>query len=109
MKKQRPLAKQQIVVNHDQAANEFVVDLKCLNLDLLSLSLLASGDEKAVLKYRVDALNCVDFYNTFVPKLARGRGVAEALVEAALAWATKHNLEQRASCWYVQKHLKSKL
>ncbi|MFT7491084.1 MAG: putative GNAT family acetyltransferase [Pseudohongiellaceae bacterium] len=109
MKKQGPLVEHQIVVNHDQAANEFFVDLKCLNLEPLSLDLLASGDEKAVLKYRIDAVSCVDFYNTFVPKLARGRGVAEALVDAALAWATKNDLKQRASCWYVQKYLKSEL
>jgi predicted GNAT family acetyltransferase len=107
MKKQRPLAEQKIVVNHDQVANEFFVDLQRLNLDLSSLDLLASGDEKAVLKYRIDADSCVDFYNTFVPKLARGRGVAEALVDAALVWATKNNLEKRASCWYVQKYLDS--
>jgi|AntAceMinimDraft_1070359.scaffolds.fasta_scaffold193951_2 predicted GNAT family acetyltransferase len=102
MKKQRPVLEQQIVVNHDQATSEFFVDLSLLDLDLLG-----PDDEKAVLKYRLDKVNRVDFYNTFVPKLARGKGIAEALVEAALAWADKNNFEQRASCWYVQKHLDS--
>lgn len=102
MKKKRPVLEQQIVVNHDQAASEFFVDLSLLDLDLLG-----TDDEKAVLKYRLDKVNRVDFYNTFVPKLARGKGIAEALADAALAWATKNNFEQRASCWYVQKHLDS--
>jgi predicted GNAT family acetyltransferase len=102
MKKQRPVLEQPIVVNHDQANSEFFVDLSPLNLDLFG-----PDDEKAVLKYRLGNMNSVDFYNTFVPKLARGRGVAEALVDAALVWATKNNLEQRASCWYVQKYLGS--
>jgi predicted GNAT family acetyltransferase len=102
MKKQRPILEQQIVVNHDQVTSEFFVDLNLLDLDLLG-----ADDEKAVLKYRLDKVNRVDFYNTFVPKLARGKGIAEALVDAALAWADKNNFEKQASCWYVQKHLDS--
>jgi predicted GNAT family acetyltransferase len=100
MKKVRPIITKEIVVNHDQAASEFFVDLS-----LLDLGLLGSGDERAALKYRMDGACSVDFYNTFVPRLARGRGIAEALVDAGLAWATEKNYEQRASCWYVQKHL----
>jgi predicted GNAT family acetyltransferase len=115
MKKVRPIITKEIVVNHDQAASEFFVDLSLLDLGLLDLglldlglldaSLLGSGDERAALKYRMDGACSVDFYNTFVPRLARGRGIAEALVDAGLAWATEKNYEQRASCWYVQKHL----
>lgn len=100
MKKVRPIITKEIVVNHDQAASEFFVDLS-----LLDASLLGSGDERAALKYRMNGACSVDFYNTFVPRLARGRGIAEALVDAGLAWATEKNYEQRASCWYVQKHL----
>ncbi len=105
MKKVRPIITKEIVVNHDQAASEFFVDLSLLDLGLLDPSLLGSGDERAALKYRMDGACSVDFYNTFVPRLARGRGIAEALVDAGLAWATEKNYEQRASCWYVQKHL----
>lgn len=100
MKKERPIITKDIIVNHDQVASEFFVDLSFLDLGLLGL-----GDEKAVLKYRMDSESSVDFYNTFVPRLARGRGIAEALVEAGLAWATEKNYEQHASCWYVQKSL----
>jgi predicted GNAT family acetyltransferase len=105
MKKVRPIITKEIVVNHDQAASEFFVDLSLLDLGLLDPSLLGSGDERAALKYRMNGACSVDFYNTFVPRLARGRGIAEALVDAGLAWATEKNYEQRASCWYVQKHL----
>lgn len=100
MKKERPVITKEIIVNHDQVASEFFVDLGSLDSGLLG-----SGDERAVLKYRMDSACSVDFYNTFVPRLARGRGIAEALVDAGLAWATEKNYEQRASCWYVQKHL----
>ena len=100
MKKERPIITKEIVVNHDQAASEFFVDFGSLDSELLG-----SGDERAVLKYQMNGACSVDFYNTYVPKLARGRGIAEALVDAGLAWATKKSYEQHASCWYVQKHL----
>lgn len=84
-----------IVVDHDTTAGEFFVALSHLNL----------GEEKATLKYRMSGNNTVDFYSTFVPRKARGRGIAEALVEVGLAWAKKTQYKQQASCWYVKKSL----
>jgi predicted GNAT family acetyltransferase len=101
MKKKRPnlaacmVDQNKIIVKHDQAAGEFFVDLNLLDL----------GNDKAVLQYRMINENSVDFYQTFVPRLARGKGIAEALVEQGLAWAKAQNYEQHASCWYVQKRL----
>jgi hypothetical protein len=86
-----------IVVVHNETSCEFFVDLSSLGLE----------DGRAILKYRKDSENSVDFYQTFVPRFARGRGIAEALVEQGLAWATQKGYTQNASCWYVQKHLSS--
>jgi predicted GNAT family acetyltransferase len=109
MKKKRTVLEHKIVVNHDTATNEFFINISSLDLDLSGSNILETSGEKAVLKYRLDDANGVDFYETFVPKSARGRGLAEALVDSALTWATHSNFEQRASCWYVQKHLSSQL
>lgn len=48
----------------------------------------------------------VNFYHTFVPPACRGKGVAESLVRAGLAWAKAQNYDIKASCWYVQKFIR---
>lgn len=62
-------------------------------------------DGEAVLDYTLLADNGVNFHRTFVPETLRGRGVAEILVGAALAWARDAGLRIEASCWYVQRFL----
>lgn len=47
----------------------------------------------------------VDFTHTLVPAELRGRGLAEQLVRAGLAWAQAGRLHVRASCSYVARHL----
>ncbi len=47
--------------------------------------------------------NTIDFDHTYVPFRLRGKGVAEALVEAGLGWAREQGYEIDASCWYVHK------
>ncbi|MBP7140538.1 MAG: N-acetyltransferase [Opitutaceae bacterium] len=47
----------------------------------------------------------VDFVHTFVPVALRGRGMAEALVTAALEWAQVQSIEVSASCSYVARYL----
>ena len=64
-----------------------------------------SGDP-AVLEYKMLSHNHIDFTHTFVPFRARGKGYAEALVEAGINWATQQGYEIQASCWYVDKFLK---
>lgn len=59
---------------------------------------------EARIKYRLDNER-IDFYSTFVPPEARGKGIAEALVRQALDWAKSEQLQVLASCWYVQKFL----
>ncbi len=77
------------VVQHDQAAQEFFIDLE--------------GDERALLRYSVDtAAGSVDFVRTFVPDSQRGQGLAELLVEAGFAWAEQAGLSILTSCWYAE-------
>ncbi|MFY0663203.1 MAG: N-acetyltransferase [Natronospirillum sp.] len=61
-----------------------------------------AGD--AVLEYQRTG-EAVDFVRTFVPDSLRGRGLAEQLVRAGLAWARAEQLTMTASCWYVDKWL----
>ncbi|HEX4881329.1 MAG TPA: GNAT family N-acetyltransferase [Porticoccaceae bacterium] len=65
---------------------------------------LVDGQE-AVLDYRQAGAGQVDFCHTYVPEALRGRGIAEALVHAGLAWARSEGLDTRASCWYVARWL----
>jgi len=48
----------------------------------------------------------VDLYHTGVPQALEGRGIAAALVGAALAWAAAEGLAVRASCAYVRVYLR---
>jgi predicted GNAT family acetyltransferase len=65
------------------------------------------GGAEAVLEYRLLAGGGIDFCHTHVPEASRGRGVAESLVRAGLAWARGENLRVQASCWYVQRLLRA--
>jgi len=47
----------------------------------------------------------VVFTHTFVPPSLRGRGLAEMLVRAGLAWATDEKLQVSATCSYVVRFL----
>jgi predicted GNAT family acetyltransferase len=59
----------------------------------------------AVLDYALRG-NQIDFTHTYVPESLRGRGIAEQLVRAGLAWAREQDYQIEASCWYVDKFLK---
>lgn len=65
------------------------------------------GTAEAVLDYRLLPDQGINFHHTYVPEALRGRGVAEALVRAGLAWATQESLHIQASCWYVQRFLRT--
>jgi predicted GNAT family acetyltransferase len=68
---------------------------------------VASVDgREARLEYRLLPGRGVDFSYTFVPAPLRGRGIAEKLVRAGLAWAREQGLAIQASCWYVRRFLR---
>lgn len=75
-------------IKHDQPGARFVV---------------ATEHGDAVVEYLREG-DTVDFTHTFVPPAARGKGLAEALVRRALAWAEENKLEVHASCLYVARY-----
>lgn len=64
--------------------------------------------EQAVLLYSLD-LNSgkINFYRTYVPESARGKGLAKQLVEAGLIWAKKQGYQIEANCSYVVPFLQN--
>ncbi|HSX51381.1 MAG TPA: GNAT family N-acetyltransferase [Cellvibrio sp.] len=64
---------------------------------------------EAVMTYRLfnnDGKAAINFNSTYVPPASRGKGLAEKLVRAGLAWAREQNYELHASCWYVAKFIR---
>lgn len=67
---------------------------------------VALGTEHALLQYSLDAAKQhVHFYSTYVPASARGKGVANQLVVAALSWAKQNSYHISNSCSYIQLFL----
>jgi predicted GNAT family acetyltransferase len=69
---------------------------------------LSKSGSECVLDYRLMEIPSgqkVDFTHTYVPSELRGKGLAELLVEAGLAWAKEQGYEIEASCWYVNQRL----
>lgn len=81
----------EIAIEHQQDKQRFIIPI---------------DDYEAVLEYRLDGQH-IDFNRTFVPDELRGKGLAERLVRHGLKWAKAQNFKIQASCWYVQKFLKS--
>ncbi len=63
------------------------------------------NDKEAEIKYRLLDDNVIDFYSTFTPNTARGKGFAAALVEHGFSWAREQGKDIHASCWYARKFL----
>lgn len=87
------LEKKVKVVKHQSNNNRFV---------------LSESGSECVLDYRLSETSSghkVDFTHTYVPDELRGRGLAELLVGAGLAWAKEQDYQIEASCWYVDKFL----
>ena len=72
-------------IEHDEAGSRFRIHL-------------TDGD--VYLAYR-RAGNVLDFYYTYVPLSARGKGIAEQVVKAGFAYAREHGLTIVPSCPYV--------
>ena len=58
-----------------------------------------------VCDYRLNA-GVATFTHTEVPPALAGRGLAAALVEAALAWARQEGLKVRPACSYVAVYMR---
>lgn len=79
-------------VEHDPRARRFVARL-------------ADGDAELVYDEFTDGV--LDLQHTEVPPSARGEGVGDALVRAALAYARAEGKRVIATCPYVQRWLKA--
>ncbi|TDX02026.1 GNAT family N-acetyltransferase [Dinghuibacter silviterrae] len=66
---------------------------------------ITADGEKAYLVYRFYKGD-IAFMHTFVPKTLEGRGIAEALVKAAFAYAETHKQPVMNYCPYVSVYLK---
>lgn len=63
-----------------------------------------SGADRAELTYAPSGrAGTVVFDHTFVPRHLRGRGIAEALLERAVAYAREHGLRILPACSYVAR------
>jgi predicted GNAT family acetyltransferase len=80
-----------MTVEHDTAGRRFVARL--------------DGHEGELL-YGEFGEGIVDLQHTEVPRALQGKGVADALVRAALAWAREQGYRVVATCPYVQRWLR---
>jgi len=60
---------------------------------------------ECVLEYAPSGPSTVAFSHTYVPPRLRGRGIAERLVAAGLAWARAQGLRVIPACSYVAAYL----
>jgi hypothetical protein len=72
--------------------------------DRQCFSIVLEGGSEVVLEY-VQSEGAIDFNHTYVPSAARGKGLAEAVVKAGLAFARAEGLRVHASCSYVARYL----
>ncbi|MGC1510380.1 N-acetyltransferase [Ketobacter sp. MCCC 1A13808] len=63
------------------------------------------GSEQAVMTYQLLDEGKIDFNHTYVPKSARGTGLADILVNEGLVWASTKGFDIQASCWFVRGKL----
>ena len=66
---------------------------------------VALGGDLARADYRMDG-NVMRLVHTEVPRAQEGKGVAGALVRAALAHAEAHDLKVAPMCSYVRSYMK---
>ena len=73
-------------IEHDEAGQRFVM--------------VVEGEE-ALVAYRMPDENTIDLYRTYVPEVARGRGVAGLLARRALEHARAAGLRVVPTCSYI--------
>jgi hypothetical protein len=81
---------EELSIHHDLAGHQFETTL--------------DGD-RAYLAYMDLGKQTLDIYRTFVPNSLRGRGVAAALTEHALAYAERLGYTVIPSCSYVERYM----
>jgi len=79
-------------VEHRERENRFIV---------------RAGDDEAELAYTLPGPGLIDIQHTYVPRAARGQGVAEALAKAAFDYAREHGDKVVPSCPFVRQWLRA--
>ncbi|NDK55264.1 GNAT family N-acetyltransferase [Pontibacter fetidus] len=64
-----------------------------------------TNDEEAELAYARPAEKEIDFTHTFVPESARGKGIAQQLIEEGLCFARDNGYLVIATCPVVAKYI----
>jgi predicted GNAT family acetyltransferase len=77
-----------IEIRHDEEQGRFVAEM--------------DGDEAYMTYSRIDE-RTVDFRHTFVPRVLRGRKLAERLVREAFRWAEAEGYGVIPTCSYVRR------
>ena len=80
-----------MTVEHDEAESRFLVRL---------------AGEEAELAYTMAGPKLIDLQHTYVPPSGRGKGIAEALAEAAFAYARERGYRVVPSCPFVRSWLR---
>jgi predicted GNAT family acetyltransferase len=80
-----------MTVQHDPERSRFFIPLE---------------DGEAELFYALFGDDVLDLQHTEAPSSAKGRGVGDALIRAALAYARERDLRVMATCPYVQAWLR---
>lgn len=81
----------EIQVKHEEKYQQFTVVLE--------------GDEEAELAYARPSEKEIDFTHTFVPESARGKGIAQQLMEEGLCFARDNGFIVIATCPAVAKYI----
>ncbi|MDO6390419.1 GNAT family N-acetyltransferase [Pontibacter sp. BT731] len=63
------------------------------------------GEEDAELAYATPSEEVMDFTHTYVPESARGKGVANKLIEEGLCYAEENGKKVVATCPVVKKFI----
>ena len=82
-----------ITVKHEKKYQQFTVEL--------------ADEEEAELAYALPSEGTIDFTHTYVPESARGKGVAQKLIEEGLCFARDNGYLVIATCPAVKKYIRS--
>ena len=83
----------EVIIAHDLEGQEFTATL---------------ANDQAELSYAKPEEKVIDFQHTFVPECFRGKGVANKLIQAGLAYDTDQQWQVLSSCpvdsAYIRRH-----
>lgn len=81
----------EVNITHDKEYQQFTAKL---------------GEEEAELAYATPSDEVLDFTHTYVPESARGKGVANKLIEEGLCYAEENGKKVIATCPVVKKFIR---